>query len=138
MVWTEPFKHASDCYFCASNSTGINRKTRHILQFPDLPSARRHVAHCEDIPVSAFTEIPNSDDEATNSHEVGDTEDENEAQDCPQPFSQCELNDLVRNLSLTKNSSELLASRLKEKNVLGDDAPINFFRRRHENNMSYF
>ena len=33
----------------------------------------------------------------------------------PQLFSQSELNDLVRDLSLSKESSELLASRLKEK-----------------------
>ena len=33
----------------------------------------------------------------------------------PQLFSQSELNDLVRDLSLSKESSELLVSRLKEK-----------------------
>ena len=33
----------------------------------------------------------------------------------PHPFSQKELNDLVRDLSLSKDSAELLASRLKEK-----------------------
>ena len=33
----------------------------------------------------------------------------------PQLFSQSELNDLVRDLSLSKESSELLASRFKEK-----------------------
>ena len=36
----------------------------------------------------------------------------------PQLFSQSELNDLLRDLSLSKESSELLASRLKEKNLL--------------------
>lgn len=61
-----------------------------------------------------------------------------EAQDGPQPFSQCELNDLVQDLSLSKTSSELLASRLKEKNLLGEDARITFFRRRHEDYMGYF
>ncbi|QQP48679.1 Uncharacterized protein FKW44_009061 [Caligus rogercresseyi] len=50
MVWRKPFYHATDCYFCAINTTGINRKNRQSLQYPDLPSARRPVAHCEDIP----------------------------------------------------------------------------------------
>lgn len=138
MVWREPRDHASDCYFCAINTTGINRKNRHSLQYPDLPSARRPVAHCEEIPVPAFTELPDSDDEATSADEGGYAEEEYKEQDGPQPFSQCELNDLVRDLSLSKTSSELLASRLKEKNLLGEDARITFFRRRHEDYMGYF
>ena len=35
----------------------------------------------------------------------------------PQLFSQGELNDLIRDFNLSKESSELLASRLKEKNL---------------------
>ena len=134
MVWREPFDHASDCYFCAINTTGINRKNRHSLQYPNLPSARRPVAHCEEIPVPAFRELPDCDDEATTTDEGGDTEEEYG----PQPFSQGELIDLVRDLSLSKTSSELLASRLKEKNLLGEDTHITFFRRRHEDYMGYF
>ncbi|QQP54282.1 Uncharacterized protein FKW44_007063, partial [Caligus rogercresseyi] len=74
MVWREPFDHATVCYFCAINTTGINRKNRQSLQYPDLPSARRPVAHCEDIPVPMFTKLPDSDDEATITDERGDTE----------------------------------------------------------------
>ena len=36
-----------------------------------------------------------------------------------QQFSNCELNDLVRELNHTKDASELLVLRLKEKNMLG-------------------
>lgn len=128
--WREPFDHISDCYFCAMNTTGINRKNRHSLQYPNLPSARRTVAHCEEIPVSALTQLPHidDDDEATTSDNVGDTDQEYKTQDGPQPFSQCELNDLVRDLSLSKTSCELLASRFKEKNLLSEDARITFFR----------
>ncbi len=141
MVWREPSDHISDCYFCAINTTGMNRKNRNSLQYPDLPSARRPVAHCEEIPVPACRELPDSDDEATTADEAdegGNTEEEYEAQDGPQPFSQCELNDLVRDLGLSKTSSELLASRLKEKNLLGEDTRITFFRIRHEDYMDYF
>ena len=46
-------------------------------------------------------------------------------------FSQGELNDLVRDLSLSKESSELLASRLKEKNMLEPGTQITFYRKRH-------
>ncbi|KAF2883477.1 hypothetical protein ILUMI_22694, partial [Ignelater luminosus] len=36
----------------------------------------------------------------------------------PQLFSQNELSDLIRDLNLSKQASKLLASRLKEKNLL--------------------
>ncbi|QQP40042.1 Uncharacterized protein FKW44_013952 [Caligus rogercresseyi] len=96
----------------------------------DLPSARRPVAHCEDIPVPAFTQLPDSDDEAT-------ITDEREIQKSSSMKHKM-FNDLVRDLSLWKISSELLASRLKEKNLLGKDVRIIFFRRRHEDYMGYF
>src|SRR5215469_12385855 len=70
--------------------------------------------------------------------ERGYTEEEYGAQDSRQTFSQSELNDLIRDLSLSKTSSELLDSRINEKNLLGKDARITFFRRRHEDYMSYF
>jgi len=53
-------------------------------------------------------------------------------------FAERTDNDLVRDLSLTKTSFELLASRLKENNLLGEDARITFCRRRHEDYMGYF
>jgi hypothetical protein len=42
-------------------------------------------------------------------------------------FDQNELSDLMRDLNLSKNSSELLASRLKEKNVLQPGTKITFY-----------
>ena len=51
MVWREPTSHDTDCYFCAVDVTGINRKNRHTLKYPDLQSARCPVAHCDEIPV---------------------------------------------------------------------------------------
>lgn len=52
---------------------------------------------------------------------VENTSDSDETYDesTPQSLSQCELNNLVRNLNLPKDAPELLCSRLKEKNLLG-------------------
>jgi hypothetical protein len=64
MVWREPSNHVSDCYFCAINLTGINRKNRHTLTYPDLETARRPVPHSEEIPVPVFAGLGDiSDDE---------------------------------------------------------------------------
>ena len=116
MVWREPTNFVTDCYFCAVDVTGINRKNRDSLKYPDLQSARHPVAHCDEIPVSIFGELPGiSDEDASN---VEGHEDEEEfilEDDAPHPSSQKELNDLVRYLSLSTDSAELLASRLKGK-----------------------
>lgn len=67
MVWREPTNHVTDCYFCAIDVTGINRKNRSSLKYPDLESARRPVAHCDEIPVPVFGELPDISDEDSSS-----------------------------------------------------------------------
>ena len=56
----------------------------------------------------------------------------------PQLFSQGELDDLTRDLNLSKESSELLASRLKEKNLLQLGTFITFYRKLHIEFLPYF
>jgi len=51
MVWKEPEDHSSDCHFCLTNVTGITSKSKHTVQYPDLPSAMRPVPHSEELPV---------------------------------------------------------------------------------------
>lgn len=41
--------------------TGINRKNRSSLKYPDLQSARRPVAHCDEVPVPGSGELPDKD-----------------------------------------------------------------------------
>ena len=45
-------------------------------------------------------------------------------------ISQVELNDLERDLRLTKGRSELLASRLQKWNLLEDETKVTFYRKR--------
>ena len=116
MVWREPTNHVTDCYFCAIDVTGINRKNRSSLKYPDLESARRPVAHCDEIPVPVPGELTDISEEDFSS--VEEYEEEELVvldDDVPNPFLQKELNDLVRDLSLSKSSAELLASRLRGK-----------------------
>ena len=117
MDWRELKNYVTDCYFCAVDVTGIDRKNRGSLKYPDLQSARCPVAHCNEIPVATFGELPDISEEDASSVEGHEDEEEVVLEDnSPHPFSQKELNDLIRNLSLSKDSAELLASRLKEKN----------------------
>ena len=96
--------------------TGINRENQESPKYPNLQSAHRPVAHCDEIPVPIFGELPDVSDNDASSVEGHEDEEEVVLEDdAPHPFSQKELNYLVRDLSLSKDSAELLASRLKEK-----------------------
>ena len=91
MVWREATNHVTDCYICAVDVTGINRKNRGSLKYPDLQSARRPMAHCDEIPVPIFGELPDISDEDASC--VEGHEDEEEVileDDAPHPFSQKE------------------------------------------------
>ena len=56
----------------------------------------------------------------------------------PKPFNQGQLNDLVRDLNLSKESSELLASRLDEHDVLDSETKISFYRNRNDLLLRFF
>ena len=139
MVWREPRNHVSDCYFCAIDVTGINRKNRKILKYPDLESARRPVAHSDECPVPIYEILSeDSDNDSTASQESQEDEEVDFSNVIPHPFSQNELNDLDRDLNLSKSSAELLASRLKEKSLLSHGTRITFYRNRHQEFLHFF
>ena len=51
MVWREPPDHDSECYFCLINITCVTAKSKHAVQYPNLPSAIRSVPHSAELPV---------------------------------------------------------------------------------------
>ncbi|XP_061443081.1 uncharacterized protein LOC133365351 isoform X1 [Rhineura floridana] len=145
MVWTEPQNHHDDCYFCVVNVKGFNRYKKHRWEYPDLGSARRPVPHSEDVPIPVFTSLPDLplsdveemlDVECSTGGSPGSGYEESFS--TPEQFSQKELNDLIRDLSLSKQASELLASRLMEKNCLQPEANITAYRTREEGLLPYF
>ena len=92
--------------------TGINRKNREVLKYPDLESTRRPVAYCDECPVPVHAMLSDvSGNGSTAAQESKEDEEADFSDDTPHPFSQNELNDLVRDLDLSKSSAELLASR---------------------------
>jgi len=56
----------------------------------------------------------------------------------PHLISQAELNDLVRDLGLSKSQAELLGSRLQGWNLLSSPTKISVFHSRHEDLTKYF
>ena len=87
MVWMETTNHVTDCYFCPVDVTGINRKNWGSFKYPDLQSAHRPVAHCDEIPVPIFGELPDISDEDASSIEGHENEEVVLEDDGPHPFS---------------------------------------------------
>ena len=56
----------------------------------------------------------------------------------PEKFSQSELSDLVCDVSLSKESAELHASRLNEKCLLAQDMKVTFYENRDAEFISFF
>jgi len=95
------------------------------LTYTNLNSAIRPVPHSEELPVPVFKGLSQLESFLSSEEEDISIDSNNTLADnnfppsllSPQLFSQGELNDLARDLNLSKESSELLASRLKEKNT---------------------
>jgi len=129
MVWREPSIHTTDCYFCMMPpvSGGITKKKKWTIVYPNIPpSPLRPVLYGEGIsvpePPKEFT--IDSDDEDEGELTSGSPEPPASTEphvshgrsSAPQPniLTQDKLNDLVRDLELSKSKAELLGSRLKQ------------------------
>ncbi|KAL4131092.1 hypothetical protein QTP88_008441 [Uroleucon formosanum] len=126
MVWREQKNHYNDCYFCNVNVNGFSKKNKHNINYPNLDSAIRPVIHSASLPIP----IPPEEEDADY------TPDEDKSS--LQTFSQDELNDLIRDMSLSKEKAELLASRLKQKNLLQKNVRVCHYRNRNRDLISYF
>ena len=56
----------------------------------------------------------------------------------PQLLSQEDLNELLRDLTLSKEKAELLASRPQQKNLIEKNVCVTYFRKRRRNLASFF
>ncbi|UYV82677.1 hypothetical protein LAZ67_22000521 [Cordylochernes scorpioides] len=140
MIWREPKDHSSDCYFCLTKTTGITSKSRHTVEYPDLPSAMRPVPLSDILPVPQPPEnvIFSDDDSDRREQQWDDTNSEAGALSEPHLLTQGDLNDLVRDLDLSKKQSELLGSRLKGWNLLHEGTKVCFFRKRQDEFQDFF
>lgn len=144
MVWREPENDLDDCYFWFVNLKGFNKKYKQYIKYPSIPSTIWPVPHCDQIPIPIFSELAEINEEAPTSSTTLDDDGDAEYKpldsffDQPSLYSQPELNDLIRDLNLPKQSAELLASRLQEKNLLKPDTSVSFYHNREAKLRKYF
>ena len=86
--------------------------------------------------LEAMNHTDSGDSSISSSSSIGDAASSSSSK--PKPFSQGQLNDLVRDLGLTKESSEILASRLDEHGILDSETKITFHRDRDDMLIRFF
>ena len=98
-----------------------------------------------DIPISAASlapePVPEELTESDSNPESLDNDNDIDYHECssePNRFNQDNLSDLIRDLNLPKESAELLASHLKERNFLQAKTNVTFYRNREGNFLPYF
>lgn len=142
MIWREPRCHLTDCYFCMTSTVGLSRKSKHTIQYYNIPSALRPVPHNEALPIpvppKTYTVEPETDMKEFEpqpglSYDTFTDDDECSADSThrrPHLLTQLELNDLIRDLELPKSKSQLLGSRLQQWNLLEKGVKISTYRTR--------
>ena len=127
-IWREPCNHHSDCYFCMVDPSKRRKgKNAPPIEYPNLPSSIAPVPHN-----TSDLSVPNSPTKAQQMVAVESSE-ESEMEEgkpsssfgvrrrqrsrnerCPYYPNQEDINDLIREMALTKSNAELLVSRLKQ------------------------
>ena len=116
MILGEQKDHITDCYFCLTKIEGYNQKNKKSIVYPNLASAICPVPHSVDllvpIPPADLPVVSEKLDES--SEDSGTNFDPCVNGRSPHFISQNDSNDLVLVLNLSKDKSELLASRLRQ------------------------
>lgn len=149
MIWSKQRNHDDDCYFCGTKVFGFSAKNKHKIVYPNCSSAVKPISHGDNCPVPISPNKPVSiiedleeledwleRDDDINDDKVGHPDYVSETE--PHLLTQTELNELVRDLELTKEKSELLASRLKQWHLLNKETNGTVYRKRHELLSVYF
>ena len=133
-LWRQPSDHSTDCYFCLTKTYGFNRKNKKNIKYPDVTSVSKPVLLSrllqEDQDVDMNADVSSLEDNSLNTTSSMELK--------PSLFTQEELNDLVRDLNLSKESAELLGSRLNEKNLLSQGTKFAFYRNRETEFSNFF
>jgi hypothetical protein len=147
-VWREPTNHLNDCYFCRTNTEGFSKKQKHKIQNPNMPSALKPVPQEEGLSVpnpSLHWDGINVYDDDDDDKQVAESPPRSpdaiyslETSNEPHLIKQNKLNDLVRDLGLSKHQAEILVSRLQEWNLLAKRTRVSAFRKRNETFSAFY
>lgn len=138
-IWREPVSH-NECYFCLTKTFGYSLKNICNMKYPNVASLTKPIPFAPgDVPPSPPFLRKNVEDRTNcDDTESQDFEDIASTSDAPVLFDQASLNDLVRDLGLSKEKSELLGSRLQEKHQLAPGTTFSWYRNREKELVGYY
>ena len=123
-IWREQQNHVADYHFC--------------IQYADILSSIVPVPLSEELfilrPSAKNLESESENFDIEESY-IGHIDEEEKP---PHFLNQQKLDDLIRDLGLTKSNVELLTSRLKERNLLHSNCRATAARKRHDRFSMYF
>src|SRR6218665_695858 len=147
-IWLQPTVHSSNCYFCMVDPTKRRTGTNvPQIVYPDIPSSIALVPHCPELPVPT---PPKRDQPSSGDSSKSDSEEDKNYWRSRLRFHRCveerrpyfpnqkDVNDLIRDLGLTKFNAELLISRFKQWNFLDENVQVTDQRKRHETLSNFF
>lgn len=139
IIWREPMSH-KDCYFCLCNVKGFNTKNKDSISYSEVFSITKPVARktSDSVPISRKNDELTEDDDVENCDTQSDDSVYSDTDGAPKLFTQTQLNDLIRDLMLPKNRSEILGSRLQEMNLLAPGTTFSWYRDRETEYIPFF
>lgn len=107
-----------------------------------MPSALKPVSHGPEVPIpeppDTYTDLSSVSDDEKMDDDIDLNFESTVEINQPKPFTQDELNDLTRDLCLSKESAQLLGSRLRENNLLAPGTTFYWYRDREEKFRVFF
>lgn len=153
MIWFDPVKHNAEvCYFCINSAkiSSHNKKTIQHIEYSAVPSIQFPKPHSENVPIPEFPEQINAEyeddfmalnlEEGASSSSLSEYSPSVYAGEPNHPIlmDQAFLNDLIRDLHLSKQLAELLGSRLQERHLLEPGVKVTLQRKRQQSFQGFF
>ena len=138
MIWRKPKDNCKDCNFYLIKTKGFFFKQRDKIAYPNSDIARTPVLHDESMPLpvppqdglDAF-DCNANEDNSDIFISANSTDSEYDTTENPNLFSLEHLNDPTRNVYLSNKNEELLASMLKEQNMVEKNVKVSYYRKRN-------
>ena len=135
-----PTNHLNDCYFCMVDVSHYKKsKDKKSIVYPSIPSSIAPVPHCEDIPIPEPLVLESSSSASISSEDLTDADFDTAGTSKEPHFpNQQELDNLIRDLELTKENAELLTSRLKGWHLRDPTCKVSKYRKCHLSFSHFF
>ena len=136
-VWLEPTGHSTNCYFCVVDVSKRRKgKNAAPVNYPDISSSIAPIPYCSKYSVPVPPGPDEVQDDNSDEMEQMEAEDMDYQPKVPEKTphfpNQKVVNDLIRDMGLTKSNAELFISRMKQWHLVKEEVRVTSQRSRHE------